>query len=120
MTTSETAQQSQTPHVKAESATLQRRLGGRESLAAGTVLVAGGAAFSWDWLVAVGIAPVILALLPCAAMCALGWCAMRSGASCQKHALADDAPPGKAPGMLQHPSPEHAVDTGARQSRDDA
>lgn len=33
-----------------------------------------GAAFNWSWLVAIGIAPLLIAVLPCAAMCALGLC----------------------------------------------
>jgi hypothetical protein len=38
---------------------------------------------SWSWLVAVGIAPLLLAFAPCAAMCALGLCASRMlGSSC--------------------------------------
>ena len=44
--------------------------------------VAGGAAamfFGWDWLVAAGVATFIVALAPCAAMCALGLCASRMG-----------------------------------------
>ena len=49
----------------------------------GLVIAAGGLALGWGWLAAVGIAPVILALLPCAAMCALGLCMMPRGkASC--------------------------------------
>ena len=40
-----------------------------------------GGAFNWSWLVAVGIAPVLLAVLPCAVMCALGLCASRLIAS---------------------------------------
>jgi hypothetical protein len=46
---------------------------------------AAGLALNWSWLVAVGIAPLLLALAPCAAMCALGLCA---------HKMADkpDAP----------------------------
>lgn len=50
-------------------------LGGRWGLAvlAAALLVA-GFAFNWSWLVAVGIAPLLLAALPCAAMCALGLC----------------------------------------------
>jgi len=30
--------------------------------------------FSWGWLVALGITPVLLSVLPCIAMCALGLC----------------------------------------------
>ncbi len=40
----------------------------------GGVSVAIGLATSWNWLAAVGAAPIIVALLPCAAMCALGLC----------------------------------------------
>jgi hypothetical protein len=36
-----------------------------------------GAAFNWSWLVAVGIVPLLITLLPCAAMCALGLCMNR-------------------------------------------
>jgi len=55
----------------------------RGMIALGLVAVAAGAAFSWDWLVAVGAAPVLLALAPCAAMCALGLCMNRMmGRSC--------------------------------------
>ena len=42
--------------------------------------VAGGAAgmfFGWDWLVAAGLAGIVLGVLPCLAMCALGLCANR-------------------------------------------
>jgi hypothetical protein len=40
-------------------------------------------ALNWSWLVAVGIAPLLIAVLPCAAMCALGLCMNRmAGGSC--------------------------------------
>jgi hypothetical protein len=45
--------------------------------------VVAGAAFNWSWLVAVGVAPLLLTLLLCAAMCALHLCASKSaGSSC--------------------------------------
>jgi len=48
-------------------------LGGRRGLiAAGAAIAVAGLAFNWSWLVGAGIAPVLLSLLPCAAMCALG------------------------------------------------
>jgi hypothetical protein len=51
----------------------------------GVVLTIAGLAAGWGWLTAVGVAPLILSLAPCAAMCALGVCAMsRGGASCAK------------------------------------
>ena len=45
------------------------------------MLRAGGGAlfFGWDWLVAAGLATFIVALAPCAVMCALGLCASRMG-----------------------------------------
>lgn len=46
-----------------------------------SVTVAGfGLAMNWDWLTAVGAAPILLSLAPCLAMCALGLC-MRGGTS---------------------------------------
>jgi hypothetical protein len=57
-------------------ALLRHYLGGRVGLIVLTVaLLAAGVATSWSWLVAAGIAPLLLALAPCAAMCAIGLCA---------------------------------------------
>src|SRR5258707_12886860 len=42
----------------------------------GLVLIIGGA-LNWGWLVAAGIAPVLVAVAPCAIMCALGLCGMK-------------------------------------------
>lgn len=39
-----------------------------------TVAIGLAAKFNWGWLVAAGIAPILLAMAPCAAMCALGLC----------------------------------------------
>jgi len=36
-----------------------------------------GLLFRWGWLVAAGIAPILLALAPCAIMCGLGLCSMK-------------------------------------------
>lgn len=49
--------------------------GGRRGLVAlgGLALVA-GVGLNWGWLTAVGVTPILLAILPCAAMCALGLC----------------------------------------------
>lgn len=50
-------------------------LGGRRGLILLTVAVLGtGMVLNWSWLVALGVAPLLLALAPCAAMCALGLC----------------------------------------------
>ena len=49
----------------------------------GLAVATTGLAIGWNWLSAIGVAPLILSLAPCAAMCALGACAMRRGhASC--------------------------------------
>lgn len=55
----------------------------RTWLILGALLLVGGAALNWSWLVAVGIAPLLLAVAPCAAMCGLGLC-MKGGGSCKK------------------------------------
>ncbi len=45
---------------------------GSLTLAVGGGLAAGG----WSWLVAAGVAPIILTILPCAVTCGLGLCAL--------------------------------------------
>lgn len=55
------------------------RLTARNGIIVGLVALLGiGFAFGggWGWLVAIGVAPVILSLLPCAVMCGLGLCMM--------------------------------------------
>ncbi len=42
-------------------------------------VVVGGLALNWSWLVAAGVAPILLAVLPCAAMCGLGLCMNKVG-----------------------------------------
>jgi hypothetical protein len=43
-------------------------------LMAAVAAIGGGFVLNWGWLVAVGLAPLILSVLPCIAMCALGVC----------------------------------------------
>ncbi|MHB8494744.1 MAG: hypothetical protein ACYC9Z_15925 [Casimicrobiaceae bacterium] len=66
-------------------------LSGRRGLIVLAVAIIGaGMAFNWAWLVAIGVAPVILALAPCAAMCALGLCMNKMGGkSCSTKSAAD-------------------------------
>jgi hypothetical protein len=47
----------------------------------GMAIIAAGLALGWNWVVALGLAPLILSVAPCAAMCALGACAMMKGGS---------------------------------------
>lgn len=55
-------------------------LSGRRGLILLSVAALGSAmALNWGWLIAVGIAPLLLALAPCAAMCALGLCMNKMG-----------------------------------------
>jgi hypothetical protein len=62
------------------SAGWKRYFASRTALIALSAVVLSAAAFlNWGWLVAAGIAPVILAVAPCVAMCALGLCASRMG-----------------------------------------
>ena len=85
------------------------RLNRRTTLIALTVAgVASGLFLGWDWLVAAGLAPLLFAVLPCAAMCALGLCATRLG---QKNACAGSgetsapkAPDGPVATLTAHPS----------------
>ncbi len=52
--------------------------GGRRGLLIlAAVAVGAGLYSSWGWLAAIGVAPLLLALAPCAAMCALGLCMSR-------------------------------------------
>lgn len=41
------------------------------------VVVAGGLALGWDQLVLLGVAPLLVSLLPCLVMCGLGLCIMK-------------------------------------------
>jgi hypothetical protein len=38
------------------------------------VMLVAGAVFNWSWLVAAGVAPLLLSVAPCITMCALGLC----------------------------------------------
>jgi hypothetical protein len=61
------------------SAKLRRLLPGLPSngallMAAAVTAIGGGFVLNWGWLVAAGVAPLILSILPCIAMCVLGLC----------------------------------------------
>lgn len=60
---------------------LPRWLSRRRALILAAVAVAAaGAWLGWPWLVAAGIAPILVVLAPCAVMCAVGACAMKQQA----------------------------------------
>jgi hypothetical protein len=59
---------------------LARYVGWRRGLIILTIAALGtGLAFNWSWLVAIGVAPLLISLAPCAVMCALGLCMSRMG-----------------------------------------
>lgn len=57
----------------------------QRNLLIGVVVAGGGGALvlGWDWLVAAGLATIIVAMAPCLVMCALGLCMNRQGKSDQ-------------------------------------
>jgi len=58
---------------------LRYYLGRRGLIALAVAAMGTGLYLSWGWLAAAGIAPLLLALAPCAAMCALGLCMNKGG-----------------------------------------
>ena len=45
-----------------------------------TIAIVAGLVFNWNWLVAAGLAPILISTLPCLIMCVFGACMMcRSG-----------------------------------------
>ena len=72
--------------------TLQGLMSNRRFLILALMAVV-GAAFSltWGWLAAIGAAPLILALAPCAVMCGLGACAMCKSKSCDNKSSPTEA-----------------------------
>ena len=43
------------------------------------LLLAAGFAWQWSWLIAIGVAPLLVSFAPCVAMCALGLCMNGAG-----------------------------------------
>ena len=52
-----------------------------------------GIALNWSWLVAAGIAPILIAVLPCLVMCGLGLCMNKMrGGTCESEKSATSTP----------------------------
>ena len=52
----------------------------RVLLTLATIAIIAGLVFNWSWLVAAGLAPILISTLPCLVMCVFGVCMMcRSG-----------------------------------------
>ncbi len=64
--------------------------GGRRGiLVLAVITVLAGIGLSWNWLVAAGIAPILLTALPCLVMCGAGLCMNKLiGGSCASNAQA--------------------------------
>ena len=74
-------------------ALLAHWLGGRRGLLIAALLTAsGGLWLGWPSLVAAGLAPLLLSVLPCVAMCALGLCMKGHGQSRESKPTADKTP----------------------------
>lgn len=71
--------------------------GRRGWLVLGGIAVAAGLAFNWGWLVTAGIAPILISVLPCVAMCAVGVCCMKKTAGQSTPDLAIDKEPSNLP-----------------------
>ncbi len=84
MTTSVETKANETSLTADVIAYIRARLGGRRGIIILAVIALGaGAVLKWDWLVAAGLAPLLIALAPCALMCAAGLCMSKMmGQSC--------------------------------------
>lgn len=70
-------------------------ISGKRGMILAAVVIAGvGVFLNWSWLVAVGVAPLLLTALPCVAMCALGLCMNKMGG---KSCSSSDQNSGKTP-----------------------
>ena len=81
ITTQVTSQSTAQGAGSARPAVSRRLLWGIAGIAAITTAVA----FGWEWLTAIGLASVLVSVLPCVAMCALGLCMNRRAAAGSCH-----------------------------------
>ena len=67
-------------------------LGRREMVIVAMAIIGVGLWLNWGWLAAIGAAPLILSLAPCAAMCATGYCVMCKSKGCDTAKIQADMP----------------------------
>ena len=74
----------ETPDLTPETRAIGLRMpfGQRGWIITGLAAIGAGMALNWGWLTAIGAAPLILGLAPCAVMCATGYCVMCRSKSC--------------------------------------
>lgn len=66
----------------------------RALILAAAFTASAGLALNWNWMVAVGIAPVLISVLPCLVMCGLGLCMHKiTGRTCGKETGSNDGEP---------------------------
>lgn len=106
---------------------LRPLLGNRRVLIIGAIALAViGIWANWGWMVALGIAPLILAFAPCAVMCALGFCMMGRGRGGQSSGANSVSPmidpvsgnPLSAAGAISSVYQGHAYYFESRENRD--
>ena len=68
-----------TQAATAQPSGLRIPFGRRGLILSAMAVIAAGSWLNWGWLTAIGAAPLILSLAPCAVMCGLGICCMKSG-----------------------------------------
>jgi len=76
---SETSPYTETPEARP----WRPQLGRRSLILSSMAIISAGLYLNWDWVTAIGAAPLILALAPCAVMCGLGVCVMCKSKSCE-------------------------------------
>ena len=76
-------------------------------------MIVAGIAFNWGWLVAAGVAPLLLSVLPCVAMCALGICMhrMTGGSSGSQQSATSTTHEETGPVQLAAPSDDSGAAT---------
>ncbi|WP_228242124.1 hypothetical protein [Aurantimonas coralicida] len=80
------------PAPRPRSAGFRMPLGRRGLVIATMAITSAGMALNWGWLTAIGAAPLILALAPCAVMCATGYCVMCKSKNCGADRSPTDVP----------------------------
>ena len=75
----ETSVDTATMAAAARPSGLRIPFGRRGLILSAMAVAAAGFWLNWGWLTAIGAAPLILTLAPCAVMCGLGICCMKSG-----------------------------------------
>jgi hypothetical protein len=66
-------------------------------LALGAAVLVAGIGLNWSWLVTAGIAPILISVLPCLVMCALGVCMLCRSNEQQSTAARDAADAATSP-----------------------